>query len=156
MWYYLCYNYKIKLYKLRNYIYILLAFLLLGFSQNASAQAQKKQPKEIKFFQGNLPDFETLLLDKGKPGFVYLYTNGQRDCMAMNRMLQEKEMVQYVDSNFLAYKVDVEENPMIALQYGVETLPAVILIDNFRRERDRLYNYRSAADFRKFLNQVFE
>ena len=141
---------------MRKNIYFLLAITLLAFTYTASAQSAKKQVEEIKFFEGTLPQFKTLLLDSGKPGFVYLYINGQRDCMAMNRMFQEKEIAQYVDSNFLAYKVDVEENPDVALLYGVETLPAVILIDNFRQERDRVYNYRTSKDFRKFLNQVLE
>ncbi|MGZ5244772.1 MAG: thioredoxin family protein [Bacteroidia bacterium] len=142
---------------MKKYIYLLLSIFLLFTLNIAEAQNTKKSHvKEIKFFQGNLQDFETLLLDKGKPGFVFLYSDGQRESMAMNRMMEDQSVINYVDSNFLAYKVNVEENPQIALQYGIENVPCLILIDTFRRERDRLYTYRAPQDFRKFLNQVFE
>lgn len=125
---------------------------------HVSAQnTNSSNPKTIKFFKGNLPEFETLLLDKKKPGFILLYSATQRESLAMSRMMDEKDIVKYVDSaGFQAMKIDVAEYPDIALQYGIENVPCVILIDNFRREHDRLYNYRSAKDFRKFLNQLFE
>jgi hypothetical protein len=138
--------------------YTLFAVLCMFSTMHVSAQnTNSSKPKSIKFFRGSLPEFETMLLDNKKPGFILLYSTTQRESLAMSRMLDDKEIIKYVYSaGFQALKIDVAEYPDIALQYGIENVPCVILIDNFRRERDRLYNYRSPEDFRKFLNQVFE
>jgi hypothetical protein len=151
---YFCQNLKL----MHKLFYTLFAVLCMFSTMHVSAQnTNSPKPKTIKFFKGNLPEFETMLLDNKKPGFILLYSTTQRESLAMNRMLDEKEIVKYVDSaGFQAMKIDVAEYPDIALQYGIENVPCVILIDNFRREHDRLYNYRSAKDFRIFLNQIFE
>lgn len=142
---------------MNKFVCLLLSLFIVFYANSASAQKTKTiKPKKITFYEGTLAGFETLLLDKGKPGFVFLYSEGQKGSVAMQRMMENQDVINYVDSNFLAYKVDVEADPMIALEYGIENVPCIILIDNFRRERDRLYSYRTPHDFRKFLNQVFE
>ncbi len=140
---------------MKKYLYALMFLLITGVSLMAQT-VKKNTPAGIIFFDGSLPAFEILLQDSGKPGFVFLYSAGQRESAAIKRLLEDESVINYVDSAYHAYKTDVTENPQLALKYGIENVPCLIIIDKNLRERSRIYGYRTPADFINLLKQVFE
>src|SRR6185437_291475 len=97
----------------------ILIFLLLAlpvsqvFAQHARHSKTKKNTlsppvKEIHWVQGTEPDFEDTVRKNKTPAFIYIYINGWEDVQKFNQnVLADTSIINFVDSNFTAYKLDM-------------------------------------------------
>jgi hypothetical protein len=109
---------------MRKFTFMLL--LLLG---SAPAFAQQKLGKyTINYYQGSFEQFKGEIIDKGKPGFVLVVSNRQWKSKDMEINLNDdSELVAYIDSNFIAYRVETEEDYAPIMDMRLEDVPALVV-----------------------------
>ena len=131
----------------------------LIFAQGAKHSKTKKNVpktpvKEIHWTEGKEPDFEDSVRKNKTPAFIYIYINGWEDVQKFNQnVLADTSIINFVDSNFVAYKVDMEYDSPNAMKFMIEGVPAIILLDQKGTEMAVLQGYHDAKEFRKFLKQ---
>lgn len=159
--------------KLQQITYVLLMIALpLGtiIAQNGKTKHVKKSKHkkeatkketdlkpgpEIKWFQGKEPDFENEAYKKGKPGIVYVYVEDVPECDAFNnKVLRDSDVVKFVDSNFVAYRVNLEYDWPGAMKFDIDGTPSVVLLDKHCKPIDIMQGMREKEDFMKFLKQA--
>jgi thioredoxin-related protein len=114
-----------------------------------------KMPKEIHWVKGSEIDFEDSAHKVRKPAILYIYVDEGDACPAFyNKVLMDTNIINYVDSNFLAYKLNLEYDSPNAMKYDIDDVPAVILFDRNTQKIDKMEGLHSAAEFKKFLKQV--
>ena len=60
-------------------------------------------------------------------------------CKLMEReTFQDKTLAQYLNRNYVTTKVDLDEKPSIARQYGINRVPATVLIRSGEKPRVRI------------------
>jgi thioredoxin-related protein len=68
-------------------------------------------------------------------------------------VLSDTSIVNFIDSNFTAYKLDMEYDSPNATKFMIDGVPAIILFDQKGAEMAVLQGYHDAKEFRKFLKQ---
>lgn len=100
--------------------------LLLG---SAPAFAQQKLGKyTIHYFQGTFEQFKGEIIDQEKPGFVLVVSNRNWKSKDLEINLNnDSALVNYIDSNFIAYRVDTEEDYRPILDMRLDDVPALVV-----------------------------
>src|SRR5688500_17997994 len=148
-----------KIYCLMKLYITLISALIIVFSANAQTKkAPQKTPvktqKQVNFYESDYVKFSEMLLDSGKPGVIYLYFKAHRPSEQMTSIFEQKHIVEMIDSHYYAYRANVREDVELALKYGIQDVPCIILIDKSHREYDRLYGLKSAEEVERFLRQL--
>ena len=65
------------------------------------------------------------IIDSEKPVLVDFWATWCGPCIAMAPIL--KEVAEKVSDNAKVIKIDVDKNPQIASQYGIQSIPTLIL-----------------------------
>jgi thioredoxin-related protein len=156
-----------------RFSFIALLFILplaLTFGQNAKTPAKKKSTakkntakkltpvkaaREIKWFKGQETDFEDSIKKWKKPAFLYIYLdNGDASASFEKTVLKDTGIINFVDSNFVAYKLNLEYDSPNAMKYMIDDVPCVILFGRKGQEIDRITGYEGKADVKKFLKKA--
>jgi len=144
---------------------IIFAIILLNLSASsvfaqknthskAKDEVPKKPVKEIHWIDGKEPDFEDSVKKYKKPAFVYVYIDGWEDVARFNQnVLADSNIINFVDSNFMAYKVNMEFDMHNAMKFAIDGVPDVILFDKNAAPMAILKGYQDPKEFRKFLKQ---
>ena len=147
---------------MKKFIFTVLLLALpasLIFAQGARHSKTKKTApqtpvKEIHWVQGTEPDFEDSVRKNKTPALIYIYISGWEDVQKFNRnVLADTSIINFVDSNFTAYKLDMEYDSPNAMKFMIDGVPAIILLDQNGTEMAVLQGYHDAREFRKFLKQ---
>jgi thioredoxin-related protein len=152
---------------IKSFTLIVLLFLLplhTIFAQNSKPKSTKKatstKPKEpvkplreIHWVSGAEPAFEDSANKYHKPAFLYIYIDNGDGCPAFNKtVLLDTNIINFVDSNFMAYKLNLEYDSPNAMKFLIDDVPAVILFDKRNtKEIGKLEGLHDAKEFRKFL-----
>src|ERR1700722_3249937 len=92
--------------------------------------AIKHAIKEIHWAQGKEPDFEDSVRKYKKPAFIYIYIDGWEDVQKFNQnVFADTSIINFVDSNFMAYKVNMEYDSPNATKFNLDGVPDIILLD---------------------------
>jgi thioredoxin-related protein len=138
--------------------------LLLLVSSSVFAQKTKhpkvkadtvlKAVKEIHWVQGKEPDFEDSVRKYKKPAFIYIYIDGWEDVAKFNQnVLADTNIINFVDSNFMAYRVNMEFDSHNAIKFAIDGVPDIVLFDKNAAPMAILKGYQEPKEFRKFLKQ---
>jgi thioredoxin-like negative regulator of GroEL len=129
--------------------------------KSAKKTAVKKKPvpvkkaKEINWFQGTEIDFENEAHKLRKPAILYIFTDNNEVCTSFYKnVLMDTSIINHVDSNFIAYKLNLEYDSPNAMKYDIDDVPAVILLDRNTQKIDKMEGIHSPVEFKKFLKQV--
>jgi hypothetical protein len=136
---------------MRKFTFMLL--LLLG---SASAFAQQKLGKyTINYYKGTFEQFKGEIIDKGKPGFVLVVSNRNWRSKDMEINLNDdSELVAYIDSNFIAYRVDTEEDYKPILDMGLGDVPALVVYDSGLKMIGRIEGKKEPEGLMKLLESA--
>ena len=67
----------------------------------------------------------------------------------------DTNIINYVDSNFMAYKLNLLYDWPNAMKFGIGDVPAVILFDRKNTKQiDEMEGFHDAREFKKFLRQA--
>jgi len=123
-------------------------------SDKAKDDKPKTPVKEIHWVQGKEPDFEDSVRKYKKPAFLYIYIDSWEDVVKFNQnVLADTNVINFVDSNFMAYKVNMEFDMHNAIKFAIDGVPDIILLDKNAAPVGILQGYHDAAEFKKFLKQ---
>ncbi len=111
-------------------IVIILLLLIIG---NTSLSAiGEKEDTQIRFLNhSSFKEIQKIAKKKNKPIFIDFYSAYCGPCKIMNKkVFQEKQVAQYMNKNFINYKVDIKKGngPLLSLVYDVKYLPTVIIV----------------------------
>jgi len=116
--------------------------------------APKKAAKEINWFKGNEDAFEDSVAKWKKPGIVYVYIDNGEACPAFyEKVLLDTDVINYVDSNFAACRVNLAYDSPHAMKFNIDDVPSIVLLDRKGHEMDVLTGYQDKKALRKFLKQ---
>lgn len=97
-------------------------------------------------------DFETTIKNEsGKPVFVDFYADWCGPCQAAAPIV-EKLADEYADQVIVA-KLDIDAERDIAVQYGVMSIPTVLVFKN-GEVVDRLVGFAGESGYRRMLDKV--
>ena len=96
-------------------------------------------------------DFERLVLDSAQPAVVDFSAAWCGPCRAIAPVI-EGLANDYADRVTVA-TVDIDDNPRLAAQYGVRSVPTVMLFEN-RYVKRVLVGARSAQEYRSSIDEL--
>ena len=138
--------------KTSSYNHLLFSNRTIGDNQTKSTI---KVPKSINWFNGTQDAFQDSATRWKKPSFIYIFIDTWDACKGFeNNVLTDTNVANFVDSNFVTFKINMEFNPNEAMKFMIDEVPAVILFDKSGKEIDRLQGYHGIAEFRKFLKKA--
>lgn len=110
--------------------------------------------KKVSAIHVSKDDFQATLDKAGKkPVFVDFYAEWCGPCKLAAPVIDKLSGV-YKDSAILA-KLNVDENREIAQEYGVQSIPTVIIFKN-GEEVDRKIGFPGEAGYKQMLDQALE
>jgi thioredoxin-like negative regulator of GroEL len=148
--------------KLKYSTLLILMFLAVqGFAQT-KRPAPKPAPKPVqktkmlKYYTHSYDSFRMELRQKHVPGLVYIYSDHFGNVKAFEKnVLNDTGTVRFMDSaKFLVYKLNAPEDEQLAVSFGLEDMPALILMDANGWEIDRLIGFRTKKEVFDFIEQV--
>ena len=126
-----------------------------SIAKEAGSDKSKLKTPVINWFNGTQDAFRDSAVKRKKPAFIYIFIDTWDACKGFeNNVLADSGTIAYVDTNFMAFQINMEFNPNEAMKFMIDEVPAVILFDKSGKEIDRLQGYQSVADFRKFLKKA--
>jgi hypothetical protein len=116
-----------------------------------------QSPPEIHYFQGELIDFQVAAKERKMPALLYLHgDNDAQQILYDRRTMSDTSLISMIDSALVPFQVNVAEHYNIALKYGIEDLPVLILFDKNGWEIDRLYGRHKPSEIIKFLKEIYQ
>jgi thioredoxin-like negative regulator of GroEL len=116
-----------------------------------------KMGKEIHWVQGTETAFEDSAHKVRKPAILFIYLEtGNESAEFENKVLKDTNVIKYVDSNFIAYKLNMEYDWPNAMKYDIDGVPAVILLDRNTQKIDKMEGLHEPKEFLKFLKQALQ
>jgi hypothetical protein len=107
---------------------LVLPIFLMGVLQGYSQQKLGKYT--IPYYTGSYEQFKGEIIDQKKPGIVLVISNRQWKSKDFEINLNEDSaLVAYIDSNFIAYRVDTEEDYTPVMDMRLDDVPAVVVYD---------------------------
>jgi len=125
-----------------------------------TSETKKTEPlkpaKEIHWITGAEPAFEDSAYKHHKPAILYVYQDeGEASPAFYKTVLSDTNIINYIDSNFMAYKLDLIYDYPNAMKYMLDDVPAVVLLDRKNTKMiDKMEGLHSVAEFKKFLKQA--
>ncbi len=92
--------------------------------------------------------FENEVLQSSQPVLVDFYADWCGPCRAIAPIIEE--IATELDGKLKVVKLDVDQNPKTAMQYGVQSIPTLLIFKN-GKEVERLIGYMSKS---KLLSKV--
>ena len=100
---------------------------------------------ELKFTKDN---FEQLVLQADKPVLVDFWATWCMPCRMLAPTIEE--IAEEADGRAYVGKVNVDEEPQLALQYGVRSIPTLIFFEN-GKEVNRMVGVQDKEDIETAL-----
>ena len=117
---------------------LLLTLLLISGASGAFAQ-QKQAKFSVSYFPGTYEQFQSLMIERDRPAIVLFYSDRQgKSKEFMANMNNDSALVAFIDSNYLAYRVNTNDNYDLPMQFRITDVPSLIVIDRKMKETGRL------------------
>lgn len=97
--------------------------------------------------------FQKNVLDSQKPVLVDFWAPWCGPCRAVAPIVEE--LAKEYDGKAEFAKVNVDEAPMVASQYGIMSIPTVIVFKD-GKPAEQIIGYRPKNDFKKVLDNVLK
>jgi thioredoxin 1 len=101
----------------------------------------------------NQNSFQKNVLDSQKPVLVDFWAPWCGPCRAVAPIVEE--LAKEYDGKAEFAKVNVDEAPMVASQYGIMSIPTVIVFKD-GKPAEQIIGYRPKNDFKKVLDNVLK
>jgi thioredoxin-related protein len=90
---------------------------------------------------------------EGKPMVVFFFTTWCGYCKKMDRETwKDPAVIDEMSRNFIASRVDVERSEQLAVPFGIETYPTIVMLDGGGREISRAVGYRTPRELLRWLD----
>lgn len=88
------------------------------------------------------------------PVFLHFYADWCRYCVKMEKeTFQDYKVIQYVNDNYVAIKVDFDKKRKLALKYQIRALPATFVIGSDGSQTGPIQGYISKEALLQTLNR---
>lgn len=91
-------------------------------------------------------DFQKLVLDSNEAVFVDFYATWCGPCRMLSPIMDE------ISNSFTVYKVNTDNEPELARNYGIMSIPCVILFKS-GKEISRIIGLKSKEEILQILNR---
>lgn len=111
---------------------------------------------QVPFFEGDLEALKEKAQAEQRVYFVDMYTSWCGYCKKMDATtFQDKVLGEYVQTKFLAYKLNAEQTPgkELAAEYRVKGYPTVLVFNHKGELIDQIVGYKDAANFKLALEK---
>ena len=105
----------------------------------------------IEFFHGTYEEALQKAQAEGKQIFVDVYTSWCGPCKMLGPVMEQ--LADRYDGKAVVAKVDVDEQQMLAIQYGVMSVPTVLFLKN-GEEVGRLVGVQPAETYAQTLDKL--
>src|SRR5437868_2705174 len=132
----------------RPLVFVGIVFAAVGILVFASKMIA---PKEIVVWR---TDFDAALAESRtthKPVLAYFTADWCGPCQTLKHTIWADRDVEASLHAFHAVKIDIDDNPKLRQQYGIETLPQFLILDGDGRVRKRTIGALDTAGFLNFL-----
>ncbi len=123
---------------------VLVIFLLMG---GVHSNAQINWTRDMKFAQ-------SLAMSQNKFIVMDFWAIWCGPCKVMDRELWNTEEMNGLSKNFIALKIDVDENQTLAMKYGAKSIPKVIILDPAGNIIWQQVGFASASPFLKIFREL--
>ncbi len=141
---------------------LLLLFSAIVFIVLISRNSKVKEDRMIIFQPEGLTWEKILLIVKteSKTGLIFFKSTGCIICKAMEeRFFQDKKTIKYIESNFVAFKIDTNEKDgfILSKRFNVDRYPTLVFINELGDMLNKLEGYDGIIDeYLKRLKQSAE
>ncbi len=131
--------------------------LLIGLTAACRINAaDKAEPKKVKW-QSDLKAAHEQSLKTGKPILLVFGAEWCFFCHKLEReTLNDKEMAEFINTNFVALKLDLEKDEKVAKILGVKSLPASIVVNSDADLLANIVGYQKPASYSKNLRAALK
>ncbi len=126
---------------------LLLVLVLSAMSASAQITFQKGSPQVLKHRAE----------EEGKLIFMDMSASWCGPCRALEQnVFSDKEVGEFMDSNFICVKMDVdtEQGQILAAEYDVSSIPAMLILDSQMNLLGRTVGYRDKSQFLADMRQL--
>jgi len=108
----------------------------------------------IEWFEGGFKKALAKAKKSGRPIIVDFYADWCGPCREMEETTFQDAGISKLSRNFIAVRVNVDDNAELADQYGVSSIPDVRLLDAGGNQITRMIGYRGSDDFAGALKKA--
>lgn len=128
-----------------------IAFAIAGLIA-ATGLSHYLTPKEIVPWRTDFDAAQAESQQSGKPVMLYFTAEWCGPCQSMKRTTWADEKVEQALRAFVPTRVDIDVSPQLAMQYGVESIPYMVVLNEDGSVRRSWKNgYVDAGDFVAWL-----
>ncbi|MEX0968310.1 MAG: thioredoxin family protein [Bacteroidia bacterium] len=108
--------------------------------------------KKVMFFDGNLKGMKKMAKTEECGYFIIFYASWDKRSEKFLNALEQPEVQQYLDKQYLAFKANIEDHEDLGQRYNITHFPAVVAFNSKGWEVKRLSGSTNSAEFISFLN----
>jgi thiol:disulfide interchange protein len=91
--------------------------------------------------------------DAGKPVFAYFTASWCGPCQQMQRTTWADASVEAALADYVPVKIDIDRHQALAMQYGVQGIPYMVVLDEAGQPVRETVGYHSSTDFINWLRR---